>query len=300
MKVLYIASVFDEECLKKRFDSKPVLSYAACKYNTLLFEGIVKNGVETKVLSVVPVNRDIYKKIVFKGYKTKKEGLETHFISQVNLPVIKNVLNIFSGFFKTLFLKKDTVVIYDVLVVSASMGALLAAKLRGLKTVGIVTDLPEFQGISKKSFLRKLNDKVIASSDSYVFLTKQMNDKVNVNSKPYIVLEGHANEDMRDKSHKPFSKNEKTVIYAGSIAKIYGIEMLCKAFLDVALPQEKLHIYGNGDYRKELLELVKDHENIIYHGNRPNAEVVEAELNATLMVNPRPTDGEYTKYSFPS
>lgn len=300
MYVIYIASVFDDECLKKRFDGKPVLPYAANKYNTLLFEGIVKNHINTAVLSVVPISRSIYKKLFFKGYTVKKTDLKIRYLSQVNLHVIKNIFNFWGGFFRTLFASGDSVIIYDVLVVSASMGASFAAKLRGFKKLGIVTDLPKFQPISKSSFMRKMNDKLIEASDGYVFLTKQMNDEVNMANKPYIVLEGHANDDMREKKHMPFDSNDKSIIYAGAIEKIYGIEMLCKAFLDIALPGETLHIYGKGDYAEEVCVLAEENKNIVYHGNRPNDEIVEAELNATLLVNPRPTDGEYTKYSFPS
>lgn len=300
MRVIYIASVFDDECLKKRFDGKPVLPYAANKYNTLLFEGIVKNHINTEVLSVVPISRNIYKKVFFKGYTVKKTGLKIRYLSQVNLPVIKNLFNIFGGFFKTLFAPRDTVIIFDALVVSASIGALLATKIRGFKKVGIVTDLPKFQPISKSAFMRKMNDKLIAASDGFVFLTEQMNDEINTANKPYIVLEGHADDDMKEKKHMPFDESEKSIIYAGAIEKIYGIEMLCKAFLDIAQPGETLHIYGKGDYVEELRVLAEENENIVYHGNCPNDEIVEAELNATLLVNPRPTDGEYTKYSFPS
>ena len=32
----------------------------------------------------------------------------------------------------------------------------------------------------------------------------------------------------------------------------------------------------------------------------PNSEIIKAELNASLLVNPRPTHEEFTKYSFPS
>lgn len=300
MRVLYVASVFDEECLEKRFGGQPVLPYAASKYNTLLFEGIVKNGVTTDVLSAVSINRTLYKKLLFKGYTVKKDKLRIRYLSQINLPIVKNIFNAFGCFFRTLFAPKDTVVIYDVLVVSAAMGALWAAKIRGFRRVGIVTDLPKFQPISKSSFMLKTNDKVVAGSNAYVFLTKQMNEEVNAAKKPYLVLEGHANEDMKDKAHGPFLRTEKNIIYAGAVEKIYGIEMLCQAFLDVALPGEYLHIYGNGNYDKEVRALASDNENIIYHGNRPNCEIVEAELNATLLVNPRPTDGEYTKFSFPS
>lgn len=300
MRVIYIASVFDEECLKNRFEGKCVLPYAASKYNTLLFEGIVKNGIKTDVLSVVPISRSVYKKIIFKGYCVTKKDLTIQFLSQINLPIIKNVFNILSSFFKTLFAPKESVVIYDVLVVSAAMGAIMAAKLRRFKKVGVVTDLPKFQPIAKSSFMLKMNDRVVANSDGYVFLTLQMNDEVNAANKPYIVLEGHVDEHMKEKTHAPFSCQQKNIVYAGAIEKMYGIEMLCKAFMDIALPNEVLHVYGNGDYATELSALAQEAKNIVYHGNRPNEEIVEAELNATLLVNPRPTDGEYTKFSFPS
>lgn len=300
MKVIYIASVFDDECLKKRFDGKPVLPYAANKYNTLFFEGIIKNDVDTDVLTVVPINRVVYKKLFFKGYTEKKEKLKIRYLSQINLPVLKNLFNFLGGFFRTLFAHKDSAIIFDVLVVSASIGAVLAAKVRGFKKIGVVTDLPRFQPISKSAILRNMNEKLIKMADAYVFLTKQMNDEINKFQKPYLVLEGHANEDMREKTHLPFSDSEKIVVYAGSIEKIYGIEMLCNAFLDIALPNETLHIYGKGGYTHELYHLAKRCKNIVYHGNRPNEEIVNIELKATLLVNPRPTDGEYTKYSFPS
>lgn len=300
MRCIYIASVFDDECLNNRFDGKSVLPYAASKYNTLLFEGIVKNGVETDVLSVVPINRSVYKKLIFKGYKVKKKDVSIRFLSQINLPFLKNIFNILGGFFRTIFKPRNSVLLCDVLVVSASIGAFFAAKIRRFKKVGIVTDLPKFQPIANSSFLLKMNERLVEGLDAYVFLTKQMNDEVNKKNKPYLVVEGHANEEMKDRLHAPFTNQEKKIIYAGAIEKIYGIEMLCNAFLNIALPGEYLHIYGNGDYVEELKVIAEKNENIIYHGNRPNDEIVEVELDSTLLVNPRPTDGEYTKFSFPS
>ena len=62
----------------------------------------------------------------------------------------------------------------------------------------------------------------------------------------------------------------------------------------------KLIIYGDSDYAEELSEISKKYDNIEYMGVRKNSEVVKAELSADLLVNPRPTAPEYTKYSFPS
>lgn len=300
MNVIYIASVFDEECISRYFGGKSVLPYAASKYHTLLLEGLAGNGAKTRVLSVVPINRALYRGTLFRGYSTRKENIRIRYLSQVNLPVIKNVFNILGGFFRTLFSPKNSVLIYDALVVSASLGALAAAKLRGFRKVGIVTDLPKFQPVAKSSAKLKTNNRVLAAADGFVFLTGQMNGEVNVQKKPYLVLEGHVSAGMTRREHQPFAPDRRRVIYAGSLMKIYGIETLCRAFLKYAGPEEELHIYGIGDYEKELLLLAAEHRNIIYHGNRPNEEIVAAELDATLLVNPRPTDGEYTRFSFPS
>ena len=62
----------------------------------------------------------------------------------------------------------------------------------------------------------------------------------------------------------------------------------------------ELHIYGDGDFANELKDLANKHNNIVYHGNVLNQEVVKAELDAYLLVNPRPSNDEYIKYSFPS
>ena len=54
------------------------------------------------------------------------------------------------------------------------------------------------------------------------------------------------------------------------------------------------------DYREELEEICKFNPSIKYMGIRPNGEVVEVEQRSALLVNPRPTAPDYTKYSFPS
>lgn len=59
-------------------------------------------------------------------------------------------------------------------------------------------------------------------------------------------------------------------------------------------------IYGDGDYKDELVEIAKTDPRVKYFGVKPNAEIVNAERKAALLVNPRPIAPEYTKYSFPS
>ena len=76
--------------------------------------------------------------------------------------------------------------------------------------------------------------------------------------------------------------------------------MLVEAFITANLSEAELHIYGSGDYEEELKIICQHHPNVKYFGVVPNDIVVQEQLKATLLVNPRPTNEEYTKYSFPS
>jgi glycosyltransferase involved in cell wall biosynthesis len=93
---------------------------------------------------------------------------------------------------------------------------------------------------------------------------------------------------------------KKVIIYAGSILKLYGIQNLTEGFIQADLPNTELWVYGDGDYREELMEISKKYPSVVYKGVRGNQEVVDSEIRAALLVNPRPVAPEYTKYSFPS
>lgn len=61
--------------------------------------------------------------------------------------------------------------------------------------------------------------------------------------------------------------------------------------------------YSGEDQKRGLAHLLvgmAGEDEVIYHGNVLNEEVVAAEMEASLLINPRPTTEEFTKYSFPS
>ena len=89
----------------------------------------------------------------------------------------------------------------------------------------------------------------------------------------------------------------KVAMYAGGHR--VGIERMVKAFLKGNFEGWELHIYGDGNYQRELTEIAEEHANVKYFGVQSNALVVENQLKATLSLNPRLTNAEYVKYSFP-
>ena len=73
-----------------------------------------------------------------------------------------------------------------------------------------------------------------------------------------------------------------------------------KSFLKANVANAQLHIYGDGNYREQLEKICEKYSQIVYCGVCPKKVIEEKEREATLLVNPRTSDGEYTKYSFPS
>ena len=62
----------------------------------------------------------------------------------------------------------------------------------------------------------------------------------------------------------------------------------------------RLWLFGSGDLVNEIEKYEEKDIRIKYFGVVPNEHVVKEQLKATLLVNPRPSMEEFTKYSFPS
>lgn len=306
MNIVYVSSL----CSKEKFNdlnasSREPLSQAAQKYHRLLTQGFSKNKkVKVNTITAMPITTRSSNKIYIKASKEERDGVIYNYLFIINIPLIKNLLVAINSFIKTsIFCMKDknTVIICDILNISVSIGALLAAKLFNKKNVGIVTDVPNFLASNNRKLSVKINNKLMNSFNSYVFLTEAMKDVIDCENKKYVVIEGLVDCNMKDVENTLENKYKKKVcIYAGGIQKIYGIKYLTEAFIQANVPNTELHIYGSGDFEEELIDICKLNNNIKYFGVKPNDYVVKEELKATLLINPRPTNEEYTKYSFPS
>lgn len=304
MNILYICSSCSREKYYEYVEKQGMrVSQQAQKYNNLLAEGFAQNGETVTVLSSRPINRNLYKKIWFKGESEQdKNGVKFFYLPFVNLPLFRSLFLFFGMFFKIVFAKGKNEAVCDTLNIVSAAATVLACKIRGFHTVGIVTDVPCHRPTQGKTSMHEhINLRIMKMFSSYLLLTEQMNEIVNPKHNPYIVLEGHADEKMSAVENRLENKYDKTVcMYAGTLRRIYGIEYLVNGFIAADIPNSELHIFGNGDYVEQLKKLSEKYSSVIYRGIVSNDEVVKEELKATLLINPRPTHEEYTKYSFPS
>lgn len=303
MRIYYISNtIHPDDCYLMFKDKLHMLGLQAQKFNYLLMKGFNSNDVDVHAVSSLPVNRENYDKLFYGGNKSKDQKILFHYLPIINLPGIKNVMQTVGAFWHVFQAKKEDVVICDVLNASTSLGAVFAAKLKKIKCVGIVTDIPFFMlpGEMRNVRYEKIVDKVIKNCSHYVFLTEQMNSLLNPNNKSYMVVEGICDQKM-EKFKPIICRTEKIkCFYAGQLNARYGLKMLVEGFIKANITDAELHLYGTGPYVPELESLCEEHKNVVYHGTVFNDVIVRAELEADLLINPRPTHEEFTKYSFPS
>lgn len=304
MKFLYVSCLCSESKYRELFKNAKIKpGQQVQKYHRLLSEGLIANGVPVKVLSALPITRTISKDIFINEDNEEVNKIYYKYIPIINIPVAKNILIFIYSFIYTMIeccKERKNVVICDVLNISVSAGALLAAKILNRNSIGIVTDLPIYLS-NKKNLKVKINDSFINMFKSYIFLTDEMNKVINKKNKPYTVIEGQVDIKMANLENNIKDKYEKKIcMYTGGLQKIYGIKYLVEGFIRAKIDNSELHIFGSGDYEDELIEICRQEKNIKYFGVAMNNYVVKEQIKATLLINPRPTEEEYTKYSFPS
>lgn len=311
MKILYLSVLTSSKALEDaRKRDANFSAYAVYKFNRLVAEGFVKNGHQVKALST------FYQPNVGIGYFRGKEvdnGVVFFYVPTFNSRLFRYFwVSIYCFFYVLIWgiwKRRDKIVVCDVLNVCACIGTVAASRLLRLRCVGVVTDMPGIgvgntdSGLlnrsEKLSIAARINKSYLGKFSHYVFLTEQMNEPINVNHRPYIVIEGLV--DAKLEVPKQLEKEEKKVIiYAGGLYERYGLKMLVDAFIQANVDKTELWLYGDGPFAKQLPEYIHRDSRIVYKGICPNQEVVNAESRATLLVNPRPTNEEFAKYSFPS
>lgn len=314
MKILYLSSVcaqkrFDKLVEERRINKMP----QAQKYHHLLIEGLqAVSEKDITVISTYPIVAGSRK--IYKTESEKENNICYHYPGFVHIPVIRQICLIINVTRLILArLTSDTVIVCDILNGSACYAALLVRLFKKrIKIIGIVTDVPGLTSGARsklnpwwKKEIGKiavsLQRKILNKYDGYLFLTEAMNNVVNSNRKPYIVIEGHSDILMKYKQNLLEKKSTvKNIMYAGGTHKEFGIALLVESFLSLNNKDWELHIYGDGNYQENLKKISEKYPNVKYFGMKPNYEIIEKQLQAWLLVNPRITNAEYVKYSFPS
>lgn len=282
-----------------------------------LYEGFCQNyGENVHLINVLPVGS-------YPQYYTDafvKEGrFETNYgngnknVGFCNIKLLRKY-NLPSKIYRALmqeFRDNDSGILYIYTISSEFMEAVAKFKKSkpAVKVCAIIADLPNMSSLSSKNgFIKRLfidhlaekSYKNINSIDGFVLLTEQMADYMHIN-KPYCVMEGisTATEDFGEKQIDYHSKT-KAILYSGTLHKRFGVMNLVNAFEKIEGSEYRLVLCGSGDSEAEIIKAADRDSRIRFCGQLPRTEILELQKTATVLVNPRQNNEEFTKYSFPS
>lgn len=286
---------------------------AAQKFHRLILEGMAAGGqCVISTWSAIPVTPANHHKRFWNVASTYNNGVRYSYVPMFNFPGIKNIGIFLLTFLKVLYWgafsqSRNRYIICDILNTTITTAALTASKINGVPIYTIVTDLPGLMvtNSTKPNLLRdfiygKLIKPFLYRFNGYILLTPFMNEVVNKKNRPYMIMEGLVDSKMNHQQIQSRSSDPRIVLYAGGLYEKYGIKTLIDAFKKIDSLNVQLHLYGYGDMVETIDAYIGEDKRIVYKGMVPNKEAVKAQLNATLLVNPRPSGEEFTKFSFPS
>ncbi|HAS92691.1 MAG TPA: hypothetical protein DCS12_10845 [Clostridiales bacterium] len=181
-----------------------------------------------------------------------------------------------------------------------------------IRICNIIPDLPAYTKHAYSwrrplySFFRFFDLWVIARQfekiDCYAFFSEHMKEKIDVSSKKFRVVEGVANPslvEIKQNVPSPVS-SQKTVFYAGGISKRNGIELLLDSINYIEDPDIHFILCGQCNDDKLIKKMEAKRGRLQYKGLLSKKEVCKLQQEATVLINPRTADGDFTRYSFPS
>ena len=317
MHYAFLAKLIPEEFADEvRKNSFNTMQDAASALELHIHEGLCAN-LKTNVpnLNVLPISSfpKYYKKCFVKSGTFSANG----YSSQTNIGFcnLKGVRNKSISFHAFKCLDKwcsenkgdKTIFIYTISASFMVVANRLKKKYADLKICAIIADLPNMSSLdSNKSFVKKISVKLLSREsyslqscvDFYVLLTRQMADYMHI-TKPWCVMEGIATKFPYVKNKESLS-DDKIILYAGTLHEKFGVKNLVDAFELIPLQNYKLVICGVGDSENYIKDLSRKDSRIVFLGQQPRAKVLELIKMASVLVNPRQNNEEFTKYSFPS
>lgn len=318
IKILFISATCSKNKYNKIYKTrtKPMID-SSQKFFDMFLNGFSEmDNIDIECLSILPVSSSCYKKKIIKHSSEKCGVIKYNYLGFINLPIIRNIILWFKIRKMTkIWCKKNkdnvSCVICDALILEASNASKKIAKKFNIKTIGFLTDLPKtttsitnkYKNLFKRvlmDFYDAVSERDMKNYDGYIFLTESMNNYININKKPYIIMECLVDRNMAKRSiclEEKYKNN--TVIYAGKLHKKFGVDILSDA-VDCIKSDCKIVIYGDGDYFDSLKIKEKKNNKLEVNGIVPIEQIVNEEMKSTILINPRPTNNDFTKYSFPS
>lgn len=321
MNVLYLGHFFPPKLLGTiNTDSKGKIGFSNHNFEMSILSGFAQHSnLNIKAITIPKVYSFPYNnnKLYTAREKYNYKGIPIISLGFCNLPFVKEILGIYLGVIKILrFLNKYPKGTVHIIVNTPSkrwLKALNVAKKftrRELTQTIIVPDIPALV-TSMDDASNSIKCRILSHQDRYVMressicnglvvLTEAMMEWFAPKPK-HIVMEGIIAADNNGNRTDTWDNYCKEIIlYTGTLRHIFGVMNLVEAFSLIQDKNVELWICGSGEAAKEIKQSATLDSRIKFFGLVDSAKAIELQHKATILINPRTSEGEFTKYSFPS
>lgn len=313
MKYLYLGLLFDKEKESEYLEKSSIgLQNAINIFQFNLIDGMVQNGADIDIINVLPVGSfPKYKDIFLYGKEWNYKNVSCHECGCINIPIFKQfsrkilINNYVKRWIKKNKSEETAIIAYSYYLPFLKVLAKVSKSKTALTTL-IVPDLPSHFGVFPKNkvkayILNNYGKKTLRYSnliDKFVFFTKHMPIALGLENKSSVVVEGICPSELN--SHTSENINKKIIFYSGTLNRKFGIDVLLDAFSQITNEEYELWICGSGEAASDVEKYAADDKRIVFWGYCSSDKVNELRSQATVLVNPRQNNEEFTKYSFPS
>lgn len=307
-RTIFIGSIYPEPLKDELLKLDACVDFAANTFQHAVLEGL-GNYTDVRVISspVVRMNNSLKKRFAPTqfSHNNKNESCDVYIGTRVGFfSMLYELVNVRRELKKMISeCPKADVIIYALH--SPFLLAFISIfYFKGCSCV-IVPDLPEHMSGNNSTIYRlakKIDRQIInfclRRVDKFVLLSPYMKSMLPIGEKPWTLIEGIYN------AKTPIANFQKevkqTLLYTGGISERYGVFDLVRAFCKTDNQNYRLWLCGSCDDMPLLKSFTDKESRIIYYGMVDKDKVIELQQRATVLVNPRHSTEEFTKYSFPS
>jgi Glycosyltransferase len=276
-----------------------------------LVRSLTSTGAKVYLLSAFPVpNYPEYPDVLIRGRKIQQSGAQGLSLGFVNLMVFKHLTRLYScatvGMRFARKVRPDVAMVHGVHTPFLLFAVLLRLVLR-VKICLIMTDPPgvirSIDG-SLSRFLKRLDRAIVrllaSAFHGVIALTPALAEEFAPGTKT-LIMEGFVDEKIAlPRQELMTAKSQYTIAYAGGISESYGVRNLVLAFHRLEDANLTLHLYGRGPLEDWVRDQCVVDPRMHFNGAIAHQELIVNLRQVDMLVNARPADQPFVKYSFPS
>lgn len=313
MEILFIGGLFPPDRKKEFIEmSKGTIQFAADTLQWSFIKGLDAYTDNVTIFTAPLLGNfpKTYKKLYIKNSEFYHNSTSKDYcVGYLLIPMIGLIsksINIYRSLLKKVRAENPYLLVYCVHTPFLLAAVRYKKRFPDSKICLIVTDLPQYMSAKTGklyTFFKRIDlniiNKLIESVDSFVFITDMMASQFNVGFKPWVRIEGIYDTHPIIEAKSVDNSAQKIILYTGTLDSRYGILDLLEAFKLIHDSDYQLWICGDGNMKKHILEYLRTDRRVKYFGQVSKDEAIGLQQKATILVNPRTSEGEYTKYSFP-